>query len=296
MDTNNQSTSIECNDGLLGLSQDMHDLFAEVSRKQDAQFRTCKTMLAGFKATSETDIEYMDAYMDCLYDFMDQGSDTEELYLEYLAYIATFDPEEASERNEDLEDSLGYKTEVAYAAAFIARDICRKQKSADADNFFRDNCWRIGERGCDWKIKVVGFLYHIVQDFGFQPDALLVMVKEKMNEWMAEPDNTSWIYDFDDVIMPFPGEICHRPTEKEWTEISNALTLLNHHTAKDRDDYIERFKGKFLPINVKLKDLEGNPLFEDDYKKLLQMLWDYADEREAQRKSRRINTKKKHLM
>ena len=69
MDNNNQSTFIECNDGLFELSQDMHDLFAEVSRQQNAQFRTCKTMLAGFKATNETDIEYMDAYMDCLHDF-----------------------------------------------------------------------------------------------------------------------------------------------------------------------------------------------------------------------------------
>ena len=77
------------------------------------------------------------------------------------------------------------------------------------------------------------------------------------------------------------------PTEKEWAEISDAITLLNHHTAKNRDDYLERFRGHFLPLKVKLEDLEGNPLFVEDHKKLLQMLWDYADEREAQRKNRR---------
>jgi len=283
-DFNKQGDAIESKDSVFELSQDMHDLFAEVSRQQNAQFRMCKTMLAGFKATGETDIHYMDGHMECLYDFMDQGSDVEELYQEYIAHIATFDPEEAKERTDDLEDFLGYKVEIAYAAAYVAREICRKQKGIDGDEFFRDNCWRIGERGYDWKAKVTGFLYHIVQDFGFQPDALLVMVKEKVIEWMAEPDNTFWIYDFDDELMPYPGETCHMPTEEEWTEISNALTLLNCHTATDKDDYLERFRGHFLPLKVKLEDLEGNPLYEEDNNKLLQMLWDYADERDAKRK------------
>jgi len=51
--------------------QEMLDLMAEVSRQQNAQFRLCKTLLVGFKATGETDINYMDAYMDSLYDFME---------------------------------------------------------------------------------------------------------------------------------------------------------------------------------------------------------------------------------
>jgi hypothetical protein len=87
--------------------------------------------------------------------------------------------------------------------------------------------------------------------------------------------------------MPFAGEICHIPTEKEWAEISDALTLLNHHTAKDRDDYIERFKGLFLPIKVKLEDLNDKPLFEEDYKLFQQMLWACADDRDEKRKKRR---------
>lgn len=158
---------------------------------------------------------------------------------------------------------------------------------AVGDEFFREKCWRVGERGYNWKAKVVGFLYHLVQDLGFQPDTILIMVKEKTIEWMAEPDNDFWMYDFDDELMPFAGETCHMPTEKEWAEISVALTLLNHHTAKDRDEYLERFKGQYLPIQVMLEDLEDKPLFEEDYKLFLQMLWDCADDREEKRKKRR---------
>ena len=47
----------------LHFPQEMLDMFAEISRQQDEQFRLCKTMLAGFKATGETDLDYMDSYM-----------------------------------------------------------------------------------------------------------------------------------------------------------------------------------------------------------------------------------------
>ena len=285
--TDNKSALGINNDGRFEFPQEMNNLFAEVARQQQAQFRMCKTMLAGFKATGETDIDYMDAYMDCLHDFMDQGSDAETLYNEYIDHIATFDYDEAAERKDDLEDSLGYKTEVAYAAAYVAREICREKKGVVGDEFFREKCWRVGERGYNWKAKVAGFLYHIVQDFGFPPDTILMKVKEKVNEWMAEPDNDFWMYDFDDELMPFAGETCHIPTLDEWAEISGALTLLNHHTAKDRVDYMERFIGHYLPIQVKLEDLKDNPLFEEDYKLFLQMLWDCADDREEKRKKNR---------
>ena len=49
--------------------------------------RQCRTLVAGFKATAEKDINYMDSFMDELWDFMEQGSDTEMLYRDYLAYI-----------------------------------------------------------------------------------------------------------------------------------------------------------------------------------------------------------------
>ena len=40
----------------LHFPQEMLDMFAEISRQQEAQVRQCKTMLAGFKATGETDL------------------------------------------------------------------------------------------------------------------------------------------------------------------------------------------------------------------------------------------------
>ena len=50
------------------LTEDQLELIAE---EQMETLRRCRTMVAGFKATKEKDIEYMDDVMDELLDFMD---------------------------------------------------------------------------------------------------------------------------------------------------------------------------------------------------------------------------------
>lgn len=278
-DEKNRGAFTESEESRFELPQKIHDLLAEVSKQNLAQFRVCKTMLAGFKATGETDIAYMDAYMDSLYAFMDQGSDTEEMYLEYIAHIATFNPEEAAEHRDDLEDFLGYKTEIAYAAAYVAREICRERKGTDGDDFFKENCWRVGRYGHDWKIKTVGFLYHIVEDLGYDASELIQMTRNKLDEWVHDPSNAFWMYDFEDKLMPLAGDVCHKPTDAEWKELEDALNLLNERTAVDKPSYLARFKNKYLPIKVKIEDLEGQPSRKEEYLQFLQMLWDYADQR-----------------
>ena len=261
------------------LPQKLEEMLAEISRQQDAQLRLCKTLLAGFKATGETDIKYMDSYMEGIHDFMEQGGDAEALYLEYIQHIATFNPKKADERKAELEESLGYKTEIAYAAAYVAREICRLEKGAENGNeLFKSQCWRVGCNGHDWKIMTVGFLYHIVEDLEYDAHRLVQLTKEKLEEWMREPDNRFWKYDFDEEeLMPFAGEKCIPPSENEWDELADALVLLNEETAKDKETYLSRFKDKYLPIKVKIEDLKNRPSCEKEYHLFLQMLWDYVD-------------------
>ena len=73
---------------------ELYDGLKRIAEAQEATMRQCRIMVAGFKATGEQDIRYMDGFMDGLLDFMDQGSDTEQLYRDYLAYISSFNPEE----------------------------------------------------------------------------------------------------------------------------------------------------------------------------------------------------------
>lgn len=77
----------------------------------------------GFKASNEQDFSYMDGYMDTLFDFMDPGVETETIYRDYLAHVATFNPQKAKECEESLDEHLGYKIHVVFAVAYVAKDL-----------------------------------------------------------------------------------------------------------------------------------------------------------------------------
>lgn len=98
------------------LSQELIEAFRPIVEMNNARFRQVKTMLAGFIALQERDLNYMDEYMDTLFDFMDPMSDTEMLMRQYYDFIATFDPTEAKERLDSLENDMGYMTKIIYAA------------------------------------------------------------------------------------------------------------------------------------------------------------------------------------
>ena len=112
---------------------------------------------------------------------------------------------------------------------------------------------------------VTGFLYHVVEDLDYDAHRLIQLTKEKLTEWMREPKNDFWRYDFDEEeLMPF----------------IDALNLLNEKTAKDKNSYLSRFKDKYLPIKVKIEDLEHQPSHEEEHHLFLQMLWGHVDKQE----------------
>lgn len=59
-------------------------------------------------------------------------------------------------------------------------------------------------------------------------------------------------------IAVYPCIVTHVITAEERNEIKTALTLLNHHTAPSREEYINRISRNFLVLKVKLHDLENN--------------------------------------
>ena len=236
----------------------MHDMFQKIADHQNAQFRLCKTLVAGFKATDEQDLSYMDGYMDTLFDFMDPGSDTEALYCEYLAYVATFNPQKAKEYEDFLEEHLGYKIHVVFATAHVARELHQGQKDKGGNDYFSSHLLPVGKSGHDWKEQVVGLLHDAAEDTTNDISTIIHLVKSKLEAWTNSPDDRSWIDDFEEDFFQYPAEQCHVPTEEEWDEITTALQLLNHHTAPNREEYLSRICSNILALKVKLNDLRSN--------------------------------------
>ncbi len=231
------------------------DLIKSVAEKNEACFRQSKIMLAGFKVLGEQDIEYMDSYMDGLWDFMDAGDETETLYRDYLTYISEFNPDEGSRRMEYLEEHLGYWTPVAIAAAFVAKDLHKGQKDKGGNDYFTSHLLSVGRSGFDWKEQVVGFLHDAAEDTPHSVDEVVDATRKKLDT-LAVSKSDDWMDAFD--IMPYPNGTVFFPKEDEWDEIKAALHALNHHNAPNRTAYIEQVKRNRLAINVKLNDLRSN--------------------------------------
>lgn len=233
-------------------------MFQQIAEHHNSQFRLCKTLVAGFKATDEQDLSYMNGYMDTLFDFMDSGGDTEALYRDYLAHVATFNPQKAKEYEESLDEHLGYKIHVVYAAAHVAKELHQGQKDKGGNDYFSSHLLPVGKSGHDWKEQVVGLLHDAAEDTSNDISTILQLVKKKLETWTNNPDNRSWIDDFEEDFFQYPAEQCHMPTEEEWNEISTALLLLNHHTAPNREEYLSRICSNMLALKVKLNDLRSN--------------------------------------
>lgn len=244
------------------LSEELMDAFRHIAEMNNARFRQVKTMLAGFIVLQERDLNYMDEYMDVLFDFMDPLSDTEMLMRQYYDYIATFDPHEAKKRIESLEDGMGYKTKIVYAAGLVAQKLHKGQTDKGGHDYFESHLLKVVSSGYDWKEKVVGFLHDAsedcnvtVEDVMHMLDAEISRVLENPQEHLCEED---WWEEWMEDIDVYPCEITHVITDEEREEIKTALTLLNHHNAPSREEYINRVSKNFLALKVKLNDLRNN--------------------------------------
>ena len=235
--------------------QELYDGLKQIAEVQEATMRQCRTMVAGFKATGEQDIRYMECFMDRLWDFMDQGSDTEQLYREYIAYISSFNPDEGKSRFEDLEDSLGYWTPAVIAAGMVAREVHQGQKDKGGNDYFESHLLPVAQSGFTWKEKIVGFLHDAIEDTDYTIDALSRKIEDTLQKLSASEDE-EWKEEFD--IMPYPGDSIFFPSEDDWKEMAEALAVLNHHTAPNREEYIKRFGENQLALKVKLNDMSNN--------------------------------------
>lgn len=241
----------------LNIPEEVKDMLGHVFAMQHAQQRQAVTMLAGFISTNETGLDYMDSYMDPLYDFIEQGSDTEEIIRKYIAYIATFDYQNAQSRLNDLEETLGYKSKIVYAAGLVAKQIHAGQKDKGGNDYFTSHLLPVGLAGFGWKEQVVGFLHDAAEDTPYNVIKIIELLNAKTEEIVNTPEE-DWYEPWMEEIMPYAGKTTHPLTLEEAEEITEALNLLNHNNASSRESYISGMRGNRLAIKVKINDLKNN--------------------------------------
>lgn len=205
------------------------------------------------------DINLLDSLADPLFDTMlGLSGRGERTYLRFLKYLETFSPKEAKQRREMYEDSMGYKIHTAYVAARLAKELHKGQVDKAGKDYFEGHLATVGGSGYDWKEKTVGFLHDVAEDTSYSVKDVIRFLQKGLRAWKARPEEQDWIDDFSEMVNQYPHEHLHLPSKDEWNEIEEALHLMNAKTAKTREEYINRFKGHFLAIKVKLNDLRHN--------------------------------------
>lgn len=244
------------------IPKELIEAFRPIVEMNNARFRQVKTMLAGFIATQERDLNYMDEYMDVLFDFMDPQSDTEMLMRQYYDYIATFDAEEARRRIDSLENDMGYMTKIVYAAGLVAKKLHKGQVDKGGNDYFEFHLLKVADAGFDWKEKVVGFLHDASEDCNVTVEEVMNLLDAEISRVVDNPKEhwyeEEWWEEWMEDIAVYPCTETHVITDEGRAEIKTALTLLNHHTAPSREEYINRISGNFLALKVKLNDLRNN--------------------------------------
>lgn len=200
--------------------------------------------------------------MDVLFDFMDPMSDTEMLMRQYYDYIATFDAEEARRRIDSLENDMGYMAKIVYAAGLVAKKLHKGQIDKGGHDYFESHLLKVADSGFDWKEKVVGFLHDASEDCNVTVEDVMKLLDEEISKVVDNPKEhwyeEEWWAEWMEDIAVYPCTVTHVITDDEREEIKTALTLLNHHTAPSREEYINRISTNFLAFKVKLNDLRNN--------------------------------------
>lgn len=244
------------------LSKELIEAFRPIVEMNNVRFRQVKTMLAGFIATQERDLNYMDEYMDVLFDFMDPKSDTEMLMRQYYDYIATFNAEEARRRIDSLENDMGYMTKIVYAAGLVAQTLHKGQVDQGGHDYFESHLLKVAASGFDWKEKVVGFLHDASEDCNVRVEDVMNLLDSEISRVVDNPKEhwyeEEWWEEWMEDIAVYPCTVTHVMTIEERDEIKTALTLLNHHTVPSREEYINRISSNLLALKVKLNDLKNN--------------------------------------
>jgi len=180
-----------------------------------------------------TKLDYVaDRLLDVMHGFSGEGED---VYHQYLDYIATFDPVEAKQRRDDLEYDLGYKTHVLFAAAMLCKKELKGKMAPDGRTSFQVVLDDYIPKVYDFLKKTASFLFFAHYANNKSVTGLMPMLQ-------AITEEGDYVYEHVDEfeeLMHYPNEIYHPLTEEEWQTIQyiaeHNIQLYEQHPEVNKD-------------------------------------------------------------
>ena len=121
--------------------------------------------------------------------------------------------------------------DIVQCAAELARELHKGQVDKAGVDYFTGHLTAVAKMGSTWKEQVVGYLHDASEDTPHSVEEVLNLLDAKLGTPLSDTDRL---------------------------ELADALYLLNHHLAPDRETYIQRIKSNALAKAVKMHDLTHN--------------------------------------
>lgn len=212
------------------LIQKMGSVFGEINKLNEKELELLTPHVDKIINTQLQDISQIESLLDRLFELVlfETGEDT---YNRLLEYLSTFNLSLAQQIQENDNDFLGKYDHLVEEARLLAQHIHMGQKDKAGVDYFSGHLTTVGESGCTWKDKIVGYLHDAAEDTEYSVEQIMEMIQTKCNGEIMEP---------------------------HFSEIREALNLLNSKTATSREEYISRIKNSKIATRVKLNDLTHN--------------------------------------
>ena len=126
---------------------------------------------------------------------------------------------------------VNQEKDIVQCAAALACQLHRGQVDKAGVDYFTGHLTTVAKMGSTWKEQVVGYLHDASEDTPHSVEEVLNLLDAKLRTPLSDTDRL---------------------------ELADALHLLNHHLAPDRETYIQRIKSNALAKAVKMHDLTHN--------------------------------------
>ncbi len=252
------------------LVQKMGSVFGEINKLNKKELELLIPHVDEIINTQLQDIYQIESLLDRLFELVlfETGED---VYNRLLDYLSTFNLLLAQEIQENNNELLGKYDHLVEEAKLLAQNIHIGQTDKAGVDYFSGHLTIVGESGCTWKDKIVGYLHDAAEDSEYSVEQIMEMLQIKCNDEIIEP---------------------------HFFEIREALNLLNSKTATSREEYILKLRNSIIATRVKLndlthnmdisripeptaKDLERLKRYKNEYRTILEYLgpvsWDWED-------------------
>lgn len=120
---------------------------------------------------------------------------------------------------------------IVQCAAALACELHKGQVDKAGVDYFTGHLTSVAKMGRTWQEQVVGYLHDASEDTPYSVEEVLNLLDAKLGTPLSDTDRL---------------------------ELADALHLLNHHLAPNRETYIHRIKENALATAVKMHDLTNN--------------------------------------